>query len=458
MLIRFTVSNFMSFKDEVEFSMVAGRPRMHPEHVYRVPNRRDLRLLKTGVIYGANASGKTNLIKAMDFAQTLITDGTQVKQPIAAVPYLLDKRTESQTSKFLFEILLDGKAYAYAFEVDSTRVHSESLYEIRPASIKLLFERTSAENGETHVAFGKLEFNEIHDKAFLQHTAQGTRHNQLYLTESVLRNVSYFDEVYDWFQNRLVLIFTHTTPGPELGAIYLNDEWSFQSKYHDLIGLYDLDISGIELQPLGIDVKQLFSDEDQAQISRLMPDASDEAEFKTLLYNPVSQLFITVDRYQRYEGYKFVTVHPVSHEDREVYFDLSQESDGTVRLFELTPALIRLLSSKREIVFVVDELDRSLHSQMSWNILDIFLVNGVDKPSQLIVTTHDTSLLDLYKLRRDELWFVEKSRIGGSELYSLEEYAPRHNAEIQRGYMFGRYGAIPIIPSYNELNWANSDE
>ena len=104
MLIRFTVENFMSFKEEVEFSMVAGRPRMHPDHIYRVPKRKDLRLLKTGVVYGANASGKSNLIAAMSFARWMILRGADERGTIPVVPFRLDKSNEGGASKFQFEI------------------------------------------------------------------------------------------------------------------------------------------------------------------------------------------------------------------------------------------------------------------------------------------------------------------------------------------------------------------
>ncbi len=454
MLIRFTVENFLSFKDEAEFSMVPGRARKHKNHIYVDENRKDIRLLKTGVIYGANASGKTNLIKAMDFAQKLIVEGRRASQSISSTPFLLDRETETQLSKFLFEIKKGTKSYSYRFEVDAKRIRSESLYELRSASEKLLFQRFTNDSGHTRIEFGKLPLSEEQNELFLSFTATGTRANQLFLKESVERNVKYFEDVYEWFRTGLVLIFTHSIPGAELGAIYLNDEDNFQKKYRDLIQLYDLDIDDIELHHIETDVEQLFMEQDKSNISSLVDELPDDPDAKAILYNPPLKLFVFVDRYAQYEGYRFVTVHDVKHENRRVRFDLHMESDGTIRLFELTPALIRLLSSKDEIVFVVDELDRSLHSEMTYNILDIFLSNSIGKPSQLIVTTHELEILNLDFLRRDELWLIEKDSHAASILYSLEEFAPRFDVDIKRGYRAGRYGAIPILPSYNVLEWA----
>ena len=104
--------------------------------------------------------------------------------------------------------------------------------------------------------------------------------------------------------------------------------------------------------------------------------------------------------------------------------------------------------------YVIDELDRRLHPHMTKNVLDIFLSNSVDRPSQLIVTTHESSLLDLDMIRRDEIWFIQKDVDGSSKVYSLEEFAPRHDMDVAKGYLHGRFGAIPIVPSYNVLEWA----
>ncbi len=454
MLIRFTVENFLSFKNEVEFSMVPGRARMHRDHVYVDDRRKDIRLLKAGVIYGANASGKTNLIKAMDFAQNLIVDGTRANQSIASTPFLLDHNTEMQTSKFHFETKIGGELYAYSFEIDNKQIHHESLYQIRPASEKLLFKRSTDKNGRTKVEFGNFPLSAEQHEQFLKYTVTGTRANQLFLTESVQRNVKYFADVYDWFQNRLVLLYPHSIPGAEIGIRYVNNEDGFQEKYRDLIQLYDLDIDDIAFRRVDVDPDQLFSEQDKLNINQLVSDLPDDPSATAVLYSPHRQLFVFIDKSNQYSIFQFVTVHQVKHEDRSVSFELFRESDGTIRLFELTPALIRLLSSNDEIVFVVDELDRSFHAQMTQNILDIFLSNSVGKPCQLIVTTHEAGLLNLDILRRDEIWFIEKDRYAASQVYSLEEFAPRNDMDIEKGYLHGRFGAIPILPSYNVVDWA----
>jgi len=168
-------------------------------------------------------------------------------------------------------------------------------------------------------------------------------------------------------------------------------------------------------------------------------------------------MFEFANKFTQIDAYQFMTSHQVKQENRQVNFDLRMESDGTIRLFELTPALIRLLSSEDEIVFIIDEIERSLHAQMTRNILDIFLSNSAGQPSQLIVTTHESALLDLDLLRRDEIWFIEKDRYAASQVYSLDEFATRPDMDIEKGYLRGRFGAIPLLPSYNLLDWRNND-
>ena len=170
MLIRFTVENFLSFRDEVEFSMVAGRGRRHPDHILPRKRKRDPRLLKTAVIYGANASGKTNLIKALAFAKDLITEGTKPNQRIPVVPFRFKQEREAEPSRLEVEIWTNGAIYIYGFEVDSERVHSEWMYEVRPASERMLFERLTDKDGQTEVEFGKIKLASSQHADFLTFT------------------------------------------------------------------------------------------------------------------------------------------------------------------------------------------------------------------------------------------------------------------------------------------------
>ncbi|MEM7534028.1 MAG: AAA family ATPase [Chloroflexota bacterium] len=150
------------------------------------------------------------------------------------------------------------------------------------------------------------------------------------------------------------------------------------------------------------------------------------------------------------KAYRIVTMHK-ANDGTDVQFEFNDESDGTIRLIDLLSGFITSLEEER--VFVVDELDRSLHPILTYNFVDFFLKSTQGFPNQLIVTTHESGLLDLDLLRRDEIWFVEKNQQGATNLYALEEFMPRHDKDIRRGYLQGRYGAIPVVRKLRELGW-----
>ncbi|MDQ7033693.1 MAG: AAA family ATPase [Anaerolineae bacterium] len=148
--------------------------------------------------------------------------------------------------------------------------------------------------------------------------------------------------------------------------------------------------------------------------------------------------------------WKITTAHKVEGEDNPIYLEVSEESDGTQRLFDIIPGLMDLIDGEK--VFIIDELDRSLHPHLTRNILELFL-KGKNNRSQLIVTTHEASLLNLDLLRRDEIWFIEKDRNGKSSAYSLEDFTPRKDKDIRKGYLLGRYGSIPFLSTDIALEW-----
>ena len=365
MLIRFTVSNFMSFKDEVEFSMVAGRGRRHPDHILTRKSKRDLRLLKTAVIYGANASGKTNLLKALEFAQQFIIDGTRPNQPIPVDPFRLDKKKEWAPSRMEFEINVETETYVYGFEADSERVHAEWLYEIRPASERMLFERNTDSAGRTEVKFGKIKLETAEHADFLTFTAWSTRPNQLYLTESIDSNISYFEPVYRWFRQKLVVIFPDSKPHPRLGLEFRDNE-DYRQKFRDVIRLFDFAIEDVRLVEFDYSQDTRLPAELREHIKQSIRQLPHELDGNAIFHLPEFNIAIIVNPDQSVSSYKFETIHELDNEDRKVSFELVEESDGTQRAFELVPAVIGLLSNNYDQVYFVDELDRRLHALVTF--------------------------------------------------------------------------------------------
>lgn len=459
MLIRFFVENFLSFKDEVEFSMVAGRSRKHPDHVVKVG---DLRLLKTGVILGANATGKTNLIKALSFAQEFITTGSLKPEHLELTPFLLDGSSATKPSRFLFEIQCGfGQRFEYQFVVDSSRVHRESLYEILPASTRKIFERETSPEGHTSVTvapIGVVVTNKEEPFEFIPKT--GNR-RLLFLTQYRRledrigeRRIAFLAMIYDWFNSTLAPIFTDSVPATGI-PIGLTESGELQKRYIDILNRLDLGIDEIGLREVTeFDADLHLSAEFKEKVTQFTQQLDPHTDQRAVFYNYRRDSYVFADANSNFAEYKMATIHNVNDTDNKIWFDLSMESDGTRRLLKIVPALFGLLNDDAEPVFILDELDRSLHTQLSYKLMELFLENSGNRRSQLIVTTHDTSLLDLDLLRRDEIWFLEKDRQGVSSLFSLEEFELSRNMNIEQGYLGGRLGAIPILTNDDTLEWA----
>jgi hypothetical protein len=400
--------------------------------------RNSINVLRAAVIYGANASGKSNLIQAMAFARELIVNGTRPHKFIPIKRFLLDKSCVDKLSKFEFEFKSRGKYYAYGFELDTHRIHSKWLYEIRQTTEKMIFERTTSHENETTIKFGSIEFESKRDRQFIEFTGMGTRYNQLFLTESIERGVEYFEGVYSWFDKGLTFIF----PDTQFAGLEISIEQR-RKLGDDLLGLlqlFDTGISGIGFEE--IDFESEITDFPDEIKDQLIEDADEDSKIVVRGSNDRRYL-IYRDEYNELKAFKLITKHKMKDCDDEASLEVGDESDGTRRLMELLPALIDLFNNDR--VYVIDELDRSLHSTLSYRILELFLNNKKRQESQLIVTTHETSLLNLNLLRRDEIWFIEKDKTGASTVYSLEEFAPRYDKDIRKGYLLGRFGAIPIV-------------
>lgn len=500
MLIRFCVENFLSFRDEVEFSMVAGASDEHPDHVHEV---RDLRILKAGVIFGANASGKTNLIKAMSFAQEFITKGTLKTEGLSLTPFLLDSKSATKPSEFLFEIQCGiAQCFQYYFSVDSQRVHKESLYEMFPDSERMLFTRETDADGRTNVDIGAVNVLVTNEKKPFDFV-RTFRPNELFLTavntvgntglagdadpnnetnknpqkpdtRPFLRQtfatnfstvtsamspnrpeprISFLNIIYDWFDQTLSPVFPNSIPTQGIG-LGIMKESNFKRRLRDAIDALDLGIDDFDFYPIEFNPETDISEEFKEYIRSHVEEIPQDSNERAIFNRPGSEVYLLVDADHQFSAYKLVTVHCVINETDDIAFDLSAESDGTRRLLALLPALFRLHSGQSDHVFVIDELDRSLHTHLTYNVLDQFLTNSVKGRSQLIVTTHDTGLLDFDLLRRDEIWFIEKDRWSSSTLFSLEEFKLPDNMNIQKGYLGGRFGAIPILSIFHEFEIA----
>lgn len=445
MLIRFTVENFLSFNQRIDFNMIAADDTHHSHHVVKGDSEDSIRLLRTSIIYGANASGKSNLIKAMKFARDFIVDGVEKNTNININNFKLDKTCYTKPSRFEFEFRNQDKQYAYGFLVDKHKIHEEWLFEIGVNTEIPIYERRG-EDINFHNFNHEVFLNSSEDeKNRIRYEAASTRENLLFLTNSQERKVKQLEPIYEWFSDVLKIIFPDSKP---LLPFFSQSVQNSLSKFLESL---DLGIKKITTNTIDLDDYKKIPSEIKDKIKKDFPyeEGEENAIFIPALKCIISQAKDETDKLM------VLNLSPVrlDKENSEVKFEISEESDGTQRLIDLFPMLIHL--SRGNAVYVIDEIERSLHSLLMKKLFDYFLNNSENKNSnsQLIATTHEVYLLDIKDIfRKDEIWFVEKDKYGQSLLYSLAN-TDVENLDLAAGYLHGRFGAIPFIRDLKSLGW-----
>ena len=426
MIVRFSVTNWMSFRDRVTLSMVASLERQHGDRVARI-GRYPLRVLPVMALYGGNASGKTNLFKALSFARTQIVEGSRPDARIPVIPFLLDKDRAQQPTHFEFDLLIDEVVYAFSFSVTREKVIEERLVRVNSTSERTLYDRQDR----------KIEFDgslEAEQLQFLRFAFRGTRDNQLFLTNSISQNVRDFRPIHDWFNETLQII----TPDTRFGLPSFHAGSAVAMKMSEMLSNYDTGISRMDNVRVPIEYVQL-PEPVMNELQEL-----DEGE-SVHLAGPSEEYFGVTRKNGKLIASKCVTVHRT--DDAEISFDLTRESDGSQRLIDLLPAFLDLSSGASERVYVVDEMDRSLHTLLTRQLLERYLAGcTAETRTQLLFNTHDVLLMDQRWLRRDEMWITERSAAGDSGLLSFSEYRDaRYDKDLRKSYLQGRLGGIPRI-------------
>lgn len=430
MLIRFAIENWMSFRERAEFSMVAGKERQHGERLTHVKKYR-LRVSPVAAVYGGNASGKTNLFRALAFTKRLVVLGTQPDTLIPVESFMLDSPASHEPSRFSFEILIDDVVYDYRFALTADEVLEESLTRILSTSETVLFQR-SGQSIAFPSARGRLQF--------LEFAFQGTRANELFLTNAVSQNVNEYRPVWLWFRDTLTLIAPDTAFGPfELLADETNPLSSDVSEALEALdtGIHRLAAKDVEFEDIGLPPEV-------ASRVRQMVKPDTTLRFRDILGNERYVFSLGTDGAIR--AWKLLAGH-LRPDGSEVLFELRREAGGSQRVIDLLPAFCELSDPRARRVYVIDELDRSLHTLLTRQLLSSFLdACGPSTRSQLVFTTHDLLLMDQDMFRRDEMWVTERNEHGGSAVFSLSEYQEiRYDKDIRKSYLQGRLGGVPRL-------------
>jgi hypothetical protein len=454
MLITFKVSNFLSFDEETTFSMLAGKVKEPPTHTIAIgTGRNKINVLKTAILYGANASGKSNLIKAIDFAKQLITKGIKEVDTYNK-HFRLDAEAINKPTKFEFEFKVGEKIYAYGvvLSLKNRTFLEEWLFEVGKTSDKPIFERTVLEIGKSKIDI-HVKFDPEGEKRFDVYK-KDVKNTQLFLYEVNDKDIEdingsdIFEASFNWFDDYLFIVY----PQSKFFALdTLIEDKPFEEEFCKFLIMFNTGIKSI--QAIEVSEDELTNIVPKNLLDKIHNDFRDEKMERAGINISGSKIYIQKLDDEILKFKKMVSKHlQIANNDYESQiFEIHEESDGTQRIMDLIPILM-MLSNSENTVFI-DEIDRSLHPELTHKIVEIFLANSQGVESQLIATTHESSLLDLDLLRRDEIWFVEKDNAGASRLYSLEEFKPRHDKEIRKAYLQGRFGAIPFIADVSNLGW-----
>ena len=443
MLVKFKVKNVLSFKNLIEFSMVAGSTFKNDE---RLVNNGSFKLLKFSSVFGSNASGKSNLVKAFEIMKNLVIDS--LPDYPKDYHFKLQDDRENQISYFEVILLLMNKSYSYGFEFDfiNNRFVSEWLYELKETKEKIIFERDL--NNKT-IIFGKNLNSELRHK-LLFYIEDIKDNNSMLLLNFLNKDkpslyeysqAEIFKNVFNWFLKSLDIAEPNTmiTSGD-----YFKVEERLKQLSHFMnsfgTGIYSIEKCQKDRDDIKNEIPTLFLKKIQELSMKEINNNDQLNRIGNLIRINKKFWIITVNN----DGTMLFEKLLFFHEKEKKYeFSLDDESDGTVRILDLAEIL---LSDENNKTYIVDELDRCLHPQLTCKFVKEFLEKEKQENNnnQLIVTTHESRLLDFDILRRDEIWFVEKKN-NISELYSLEEFNVRFDKKIDKAYLEGRYGGVPIF-------------
>ena len=446
MLIKLSVENFKSFDQKEELSMVSSS-KMQGNKNHRMKIKQT-QLLKNAVVYGANASGKSNLVTAFAFIKTTLMEGLPVG---SANDFCRNKEANKEReSVFELQFTVGDTFYAYGFSaiLSQRKITEEWLFELmQDGGAHQLFIR---EGNNAPVLGDDVRLSTAEKSRFTVYSEdfidQGTR---LFLTEmnrgkKYARNsrLLFFPETFNWIMNNIIVI------NPNIGIsnteAYYNDE-SLEN-ISKLIQTFDTGITDIKTRQITVD-----------EMSKMIPVEVVQGIFSHLKMQMQMTNMPGIQMTWRVEGGFFniriqgnaepeITTLVLKHGKSVFDFSFVEESDGTKRLFDL---IDMLLTDRPDTVFVVDELERSLHPKLTEHFLKLFMEAHDGVRMQLVFTTHEDTIMDQSLFRRDEIWFVERNADNASKIYSLDHFKERYDKKLSKAYLEGRYGAIPVFRQFS---------
>ncbi len=420
MLVEFTVRNYRSIKEEQVLSLVKAKgDELEDTNSFLPEAPASVSLLRSTAIYGPNAAGKSNIIRAlieMEFIVRNSASASQEGDEISVTPFLFDDASANEPTEFEMVFISEGIRYQYGFAAKKSHITEEWLIAYPKGRPQRWFSRGF--NEETKTSEYKFSDFLSGQKTLWQNA---TRANALFLSTAIQLNSDQLKPVFNWFKNTLRPTSIGGW-GPTFTAS-LCDNQSAKEKVIEFLKAADFDIHDIKIDKEKFDPESLPDD---------FPDALKEKIIKDM---------------KNKEMIDIKTIHQTDSGSL-VPLDFNEESDGTQKFFSFAGPWIDTLENG--YILVIDELHDSLHPRMVRYLVDLFHNNKTNpNNAQLIFTTHETSILSQDVFRRDQIWFCEKSNVQATSLYPLTDFSPRKDREnIELAYLAGRYGALPFVRDF----------
>lgn len=411
MILRFRFTNFKSFRDEQELSLIASGLQNRRTELIGLPNSKEHAVRVAGV-YGANASGKSNVLHALRFMDLAVGRSFKNWEPGGEVPITPFGVGDDVPTEFALDFVLDEVHYQFGFCANRKLITEEWLNRYSSGRLQMLYSRTPE-----GTKFSRRLTGENHTISRLM------RPNSLFLSTAAQYNHELLSRVYNWFREKLEYVFQKTLIECHETVALCSDRHARENIAALLRGA-DIGVVGIEhsFVPTTPAERKLA-----AAVGEIILGKSDVS---------------VQDLSPPQERPRLKLVHALR--GQEVPFELEHESSGTIAYLAILGPMLQMLHTGGTLV--VDELDAGLHPNTVVNILKVFQSADTNpKGAQLLFNTHDATILSSGQLDRDQIWFTEKDKQGESHLYPLTDFKPRADENLERGYLLGRYGAIPYL-------------
>lgn len=414
MFIDFNVKNFRSFHEQQMFSLIKSKSDEHPNNAFSIHENSNFSLLKTVAIYGANASGKSNFLKALYTMKRIVTGNYQRGDKLPITPFKLNSSTIDQPTEFEITFIVDNVRYQYGFSASATQIYDEWLFAYPKGHAQKWLERIWDQ--ETQSYDWKFSSFLLGSK---QIWLQSTRENALFLSTAVQLNSEQLKPIFDWFND--ILHFSNSDGFTPIFTANLCED--NKSDILEFLKTADFHISDINVEKKELNISDFPTE---------MPEQLKDFLAKNL---------------KGEKGLRLETIH-IDNNGKQVPFDFHDESDGTQKFFAFAGPILDVL--RNGYVLCIDELNVNLHPKLVKFLVELFHhPESNPKNAQLIFTTHETSILTQDVFRRDQIWFCERSKEQSSILYPLSDFSPKKGKEnLELGYLSGRYGALPFIRTF----------